>query len=232
MSGTMLKIEKFTEGYSFSLWKIKMESLLKSQGIWAPLIRDKGAMDVASSEYKLMEEKAHSNIILCISDDVIMEVAGEKTAVNDEDVALLILISLPSSYENFVQHFIVNKDSISLEEVRSALHAREIRQKGTSTEYHASGLMANKGSKNKKNKKKQFSGSILPKDVCAWCKEKGHGKRDCPKQGQQGQNGSAAMVEKGSSSEDDYVLSMNDVTHQSDVWVLDCRASYHICSNK
>ncbi|BBN19579.1 hypothetical protein Mp_8g11840 [Marchantia polymorpha subsp. ruderalis] len=81
MSGTMLKIEKFTEGYSFSLWKIKMESLLKSQGIWAPLIRDKGAMDVASSEYKLMEEKAHSNIILCISDDVIMEVAGEKTAV-------------------------------------------------------------------------------------------------------------------------------------------------------
>ncbi|OAE22245.1 hypothetical protein AXG93_412s1350 [Marchantia polymorpha subsp. ruderalis] len=102
----------------------------------------------------------------------------------------------------------------------------------TSTEYHASELMANKGSKNKKNNKKQFSGSNLHKDVCAWCKEKGHWKRDCPKRGQQGQNRSAAMVEKGSSSEDDYVLSMDDVTHQSDMWVLDSGASYHICSNR
>lgn len=253
-----------------------MESMLKSQGIWAPLTTSKKSMDVASLKYKLMEEKSHPNIMLCISDDVIMKVAGEKTAaalwlkleslymtkslasklmlkqrlftlrmnegttlkdhldrlnsilfdlrniddkVNDEDVAVLLLISLPSSYENFVQPFIFNKDNISLEEVRSALHAREMGQKGigTSTEDHASGLMANKGSKNKKNKKKQFYGSKLCKDVCAWCKEKGHWKRDCPRRGQQGQNESAAMVEKGSSSENDYVLSMDDVTHQSDV---------------
>lgn len=62
--------------------------------------------------------------------------------------------------------------------------------------------------------------------------EKGHLKRDCLKQGQQVQNGSAAMIEKGSSFDDDYDLSMDDVTHQLDVWVLDYRASYHICSNK
>lgn len=107
---------------------------------------------------------------------ILLDLRNIDEKVNDEDTALLLLISLPSSYENFVQPFIVNNDSISLEEVRSALHAREMRQKstGTSTEDHASGLMANKGSKNKKNKKKQFSGSKLPKDVCAWCKEKGH----------------------------------------------------------
>ncbi|OAE29792.1 hypothetical protein AXG93_1513s1180 [Marchantia polymorpha subsp. ruderalis] len=40
------------------------------------------------------------------------------------------------------------------------------------------------------------------------------------------------MIEKGSSFDDDYDLSMDDVTHQLDVWVLDYRASYHICSNK
>lgn len=95
--------------------------------------------------------------------------------MNVEDAALLLLILLPSSYENFVQPFIVNENSISLEEVRSAFHAREMRQKGTSTstEDHAWELMVNKGSKNKKNKKKQFFGSKLLEYVCTWCKKKG-----------------------------------------------------------
>ncbi|OAE30591.1 hypothetical protein AXG93_40s1190 [Marchantia polymorpha subsp. ruderalis] len=38
------------------------------------------------------------------------------------------------------------------------------------------------------------------------------------------------MVEKDSSYGNDYVLSMDDITHQSDVWVLDFEAYYHICS--
>lgn len=67
--------------------------------------------------------------------------------VEDEDAALILLVSLPSSYDNFVQSFIVGKDTVSLEEVRPSLHSKELRHKaaGTGTDSRAVGLMASGG---------------------------------------------------------------------------------------
>ena len=205
-----------------------MQALLKQHGLWAPLTKDKNGMDINSAEYKTMEEKAHSMIMLCLADDVITEVADQETAaalwlkleslymtksltsklmlkqrlfslrmsegtplrehldqlntilldlrnieekVSDEDAALILLVSLPLSYENFVQSFIVGKETVSLEEVRSSLHNRELRHNavgsGSGTDNQASGLMANGSKDGKKGKKKkhQKSESKLPKDV-------------------------------------------------------------------
>ncbi|GJR57614.1 putative polyprotein [Tanacetum coccineum] len=93
-------------------------------------------------------EKAHSTILLSLSDEVLYEVADEETAagvwknsalkdhldslnsilmdlknvevkIDDEDVALILLVSLPPSFENFVNSFVVGKDTITLEDVRS-----------------------------------------------------------------------------------------------------------------
>lgn len=67
--------------------------------------------------------------------------------IEDEDVALISLVSLPQSYENFVRLFIVGKDTVTLEEVRSSLHSRELRHKasGASTENQAVGLTVSGG---------------------------------------------------------------------------------------
>ncbi|KAJ4711603.1 Retrovirus-related Pol polyprotein from transposon TNT 1-94 [Melia azedarach] len=189
MSGMNVKIDKFTGRNSFSLWQIKMRALLKQQGLWAPLARKPA--DPITAEMAVLEEKAHSTIMLCLADNIITEVAEEETAqglwvkleglymtksltnklllkqrlfslrmqegmplrdhldqlntillelrnidvkVEDEDAALILLVSLPLSYENFVQSFIVGKDTVSLEEVRSSLHTRELRHKATGTD--------------------------------------------------------------------------------------------------
>ncbi|KAJ4704584.1 Retrovirus-related Pol polyprotein from transposon TNT 1-94 [Melia azedarach] len=196
MSGMNVKIDKFTGRNSFSLWQIKMRALLKQQGLWAPLARKRA--DPITAEMAVLEEKAHSTIMLCLADDIITEVAEEETAqglwvkleglymtksltnklllkqrlfslrmqegmplrdhldqlstillelrnidvkVEDEDAALILLVSLPLSYENFVQSFIVGKDTVSLEEVRSSLHTRELRHKaiGTGADNQAAG---------------------------------------------------------------------------------------------
>ena len=47
--------------------------------------------------------------------------------IDDEDAALILLVYLPSSYENFVESFVVGKDSLTLEEVKAALQTRQIR---------------------------------------------------------------------------------------------------------
>ena len=230
-----MKIDKFTGRNSFSLWQIKMKALLKQQGLWAPLSGKK--VEPVTTEMEVTEEKAYSTILLCLADEIIIEVSGVDAAadlwskleslymtksltkklllkqrlfalrmqegtqlqdhldslnsilldlrnidvkVEDEDAALILLVSLPNSYENFVQSFIGSKDTVSLEEVRSALHSRELRHKasGSGTDDQTSGLFVGGGKnfgKGKKSKdKRSFSKGPKPTDICNYCKEKGH----------------------------------------------------------
>ncbi|KAJ4712638.1 Retrovirus-related Pol polyprotein from transposon TNT 1-94 [Melia azedarach] len=269
MSGMNVKIDKFTGRNSFSLWQIKMRALLKQQGLWAPLARK--LADPITAEMAVSEEKAHSTIMLCLADDIIIEVAEEETAqglwvkleglyltksltnklllkqrlfslrmqeVEDEDAALILLVSLPLSYENFVQSFIVGKDTVSLEEVRSSLHTRELRHKatGTGADNQAAGLVASgsygHGNSGKKKFKKPVSKGPKSNDVCNYCKEKGHWKSDCPKKKRQQDKltGTAAVVD--TNSEEDIALVADEHTDHNDVWILDSGASYHICPRR
>ena len=294
MSAMNVKIDKFTGRNSFSLWQIKMRALLKQQGLWAPL--SKKTIDAESAEMAVLEEKAHSTIVLCLADDIITEVAEEETTsglwlklkslymtksltnklllkqrlfglrmqegmslrehldqlntillelrnidvkIEDEDAALILLVSLPLSYENFVQSFIVGKDTITLEEGRSSLHTRELRHKATSsvTDNQAAGLVATGGKGQGNSKKKKFNKSVpkgpKPTDICNYCKEQGHWKNDYPKKKkQQDKSGSVALAKENTYSEDDFVLVADEQTRQPDVWVLDSGASYHICPRR
>ena len=232
MSRIIVKIDKFDGRNSFSFWQMKMQALLKQQGLWAPLSGKK-----VTTEMEVTEEKAYSTILLCMADEIIIEVSGVDVAadlwskleslymtksltkklllkqhlfamrmqegtqlqdhldslnsilldlrnidvkVEDEDATLILLVSLPNSYENFVQSFIGSKDTVSLEEVRSALHSRELRHKasGSGTDDQASGLFVGGGKnfgKGKKSKdKRSFSKGPKPTDICNYCKEKGH----------------------------------------------------------
>ena len=78
MSSHNVKIEKFIEKNSFSLWQIKMQALLKQQGIW-PLLSNIKYVGIDEAELAMQEEKAHSSILLYLIDEVITEVADEET---------------------------------------------------------------------------------------------------------------------------------------------------------
>ncbi|GJW44946.1 hypothetical protein Tco_0073745 [Tanacetum coccineum] len=122
----------------------------------APLAGPKPA-DMTDAKYNSQDEKAHSTILLSLSDEVLYEVANEETAaegsslkehldalnsilmdlknvevkIEDEDAALVLLVSLPPSFESFVSSFVVGKDTITLEDVRSSLHSRELHQQAS-----------------------------------------------------------------------------------------------------
>ena len=73
---------------------------------------------------------------------ILRELRNIDVKLEDEDAAIIMLVSLPNSFENFLQSFIVGKDTVKLENVRSALHSRELCHKASSskTYNHASGL--------------------------------------------------------------------------------------------
>ena len=296
MSALNVKVDKFTGRNSFGLWQIKMRSLLKQQGLWEPLKTKKATED--DKEWTILDEKAHSTIILSLSDDVIIEVADQETAaalwakleslymtksltnklllkqrlfrlrmqegtplrdhlenlnkilldlrnvevkVEDEDAALILLVSLPESYENFVESFMTGKETLSLEDVRSALHIREDRQQATSsaTEDLPSGLsVTGKGQKKQNSKGSKGPKGPKPDDICRYCKEPRHWKADCPrikkKLGKkEDANGFATVAEPdGTNSEEELTLVADEQPHCNDVWILDSGASYHLCPHR
>ena len=90
MSNT-IKIEKFNGKNNFNLWRIKMRALLKEQRVWALVAFASVKKEVTSEskekasvskteELAEQEEKAHSLILLSLSDEVLYEVANEETA--------------------------------------------------------------------------------------------------------------------------------------------------------
>jgi hypothetical protein len=83
MATAKFEVEKFDGQNSFSLWRIKMRALLRQQGL-VKVLEPRGkigisAIDEIVERGELEEKKAHSIILLSLSDGVLREVADEET---------------------------------------------------------------------------------------------------------------------------------------------------------
>ena len=220
------------EDTASGLW-LKLENLYMTKSLTNKLLLKQCLFSLRMQEgMSLRDHLDQLNTIL-------LELRNIDVKVEDEDATLIPLVSLPLSYENLVRLFIVGKDTISLEEVRSSLHYRELRHQaaGTGADIQAVGLVAS-GSIEHEKSGKYKSKKPTPKvskanDVCNYCKEKGHWKSDCPKKKKRqdklagGATGTTAIAD--ADSKDDIALVAVNDTHHSDVWILDSGASYHIC---
>uniref|UniRef100_A0A803P7J2 Integrase catalytic domain-containing protein n=1 Tax=Cannabis sativa TaxID=3483 RepID=A0A803P7J2_CANSA len=96
--------------------------------------------------FKMMPEKDIEDHL----DDfnkVILDLENIGIKVEDEDQVIIVLNSLPTeSYEHFVDTMIYGKDSLTLEEVQSALMSKEIKRKSElKEESTGDGLLIRKG---------------------------------------------------------------------------------------
>jgi len=260
-----------------------MRALLKEQGIWAPLSGRPSNLEASVLEQQ--EEKAHSLILLSLSNEVLYKVAEEQTVVGlwlkleklymtksicnklllkkrlfglrmkegaslkehldelnsilmelrdidvkmeDEDVAMILLASLPPSFENFVSSLTVGKDCIILEEVKSSLFSRELRHKASGNDDESASRLT--ASQKDKQKKKFKKGKIDPRDICNYCKESDHWKKDYPKK--RNKNSSAAIVQDDSLDESLVLATDSHQQRHSEQWILDSGCSFHMCPHK
>ena len=111
-------------------------------------------------------------------------------AIEEEDKTLIHLNSLPDEeYETFVLTLINGKQIFNYIDVLAALINYEVRRKdkpsssnGTSTEaLTVRGRGSNRKGKGERERSKSRSGfKNLKENLCAFCKELGHWKIDCP----------------------------------------------------
>ena len=235
------------------------------QGLWKA-IEEKFSDDSSESEKLDLKERALGAIFMSVTDNVLREIAGEKSAsaawkkleelysaksltnrlylkkklynlrlvegtsvkqhldefdsiimdlgniditVESEDQALIVLCSLPPSYETFVDTLLYGKDSISLDDVSNALKSKELMKSFPDSKDGTEGdsLMTRgrshqkEHSIRKKSRARSKSKSRMKKTTCYECQERGHFRRDCPKLKRNQKETSANVVDMSSSVE-------------------------------
>ncbi|GKD01224.1 retrovirus-related pol polyprotein from transposon TNT 1-94 [Tanacetum coccineum] len=131
----------------------------------------------------------------------------------DQDPALILLGSLIEEYELLETTLLNRKDDVSLSEVCTALYSKELRR----------------------NRSK--SRQRLSKDECAFCHEKSHWKRDCPRlktkdNHYKGKAVAEANVTKCDDEESDLSLVTSSSRNDSEIWQLDSACSHHITPHR
>ncbi|KAE8681218.1 Indole-3-acetic acid inducible 11, putative isoform 1 [Hibiscus syriacus] len=235
-SGAKFEVAKFDGQGNFGLWQTRVKDLLAQQGILKALRSTKPA-SMDEEDWEELQQRAAGTIRLCLADEVISGLYGLKmqddhdlaqhvnvfnqivsdlarldVKIEDEDRAMILLCSLPSSYEHMVTTLTYGKETII-----SWTEAREGRVREAEFQIQ---------SRDKKT------------IHCYKCKEAGHMKRDCPKLKKQtdekrdGSSKSVNVVEDDTSdcSEGD-MLSIS-TTQLTDAWILDSGCSYHITPNR
>ncbi|GJR18436.1 hypothetical protein Tco_0966963 [Tanacetum coccineum] len=156
MMGTKFNIKKFDGTNDFALWQVRMKALLEQQGLAAALEELPATTIAITKEtttariWKKLETlymtKSLSNSLYLKKKlytfninpgnsrsghidefhKLVGDLAAIDTAISDEDLALLLLTSLPSSYDNFMETLLYGRDTLKLEDVLATVNSREL----------------------------------------------------------------------------------------------------------
>jgi len=122
-----------------------------------------------------MHERRDSSVrALNFFNKVICELLTVDVKIDEEDKALIIINSLPESYDHIITTIFYGKETLILEKVVSTLLSNEIRKRPNQEEQTGSGLVVT-GRKGRGEGRKGPSSS----KVCHFCHREGHWKNDC-----------------------------------------------------
>ena len=180
---------------------------------------------------------------------LVVDLANLDVEIDDEDQAIFLLNSLPRPYEQLKDTLKYGRETLSLEEVVSAVYSKELDLKTSSkvSKSSAEGLNVrgrpDKRNSNDKGRDKSRSNSRPREIECWYCKKTGHMRRDCNKRkkdlskkkgkkpagAENVEANDTANVSEGYDSADVLSISSND---PRDEWVLDSGATFHMTSRK
>nr|GEZ54801.1 retrovirus-related Pol polyprotein from transposon TNT 1-94 [Tanacetum cinerariifolium] len=134
---------------------------------------------------------------------IVLDLANIEVKFEDEDLALLLLTSLPASYEHFVDTLLYGREALTLEDVMAILNSKEIKErikaKGDDGEgLYVRGRTDRRDSRQSRGKSRSKSRGGRLK--CYICQSEDHLKRNCPKNNRKKSSGYVNKDDQPSSS--------------------------------
>ncbi|GJV72006.1 retrovirus-related pol polyprotein from transposon TNT 1-94 [Tanacetum coccineum] len=211
---TRFDIEKFDGKNDFGLWKIKMHALMVQQGCDAALealpadmkVGEKAALIkkaystliLCLGDWVLQEVTKETTAKKLYTyymspgtklgdhidefNKLILDLANIDIEIEDEDQTLM---SLPSSYENFVETLMYGRESLTMEDVLATLNSRELKKRTegikeeTGDGLYVRGRSDHSGKAHSGRSSRFKSKGGTGKLKCFICHSEGHLKRDC-----------------------------------------------------
>ena len=138
---------------------------------------------------------------LNVFNQMVADLARREVIVDDEEKTIILLCSLPPSYEHVVTTLTYGKETIKIEDITTELLAWEQRRKNNAVEApQAEGLLVSgepsRGKVEAKSKSKK-------KVQCFKCGDWGHAKKECPGKKEASANVAASV---GNSDNDNNLL--------------------------
>ncbi|KAH9684220.1 hypothetical protein KPL71_027928 [Citrus sinensis] len=161
--------------------------------------------------------------------------------IKDEVKAMILLHSLSEEYSHFVTTVIYGKSVIIFKDVCTTLTNLEIRNNNKNSERASSEAlvsrdwaMEKKKKRCGKNSRSKSKSRNIARDERAFCHEKGHWRKDCPKAQKRDEKKPAAANMARKDEYSDYSLSITPAAYvaSSSEWILDTGATYHLCPIK
>ena len=157
--------------------------------------------------------------------------------ISDEDKAILLLSSLPKSYEHFVDTLLYGRESLTMKDVRAALNSKVLVKKSEQQQQNSAAVLVARGraeSRESKVRNSSRSKSRGKSKKCYFCKKEGHFRRDCPErkakyQGKRPEADAAIVYEEDYEVAETLVASNGQNTGE---WILDSGCTFHMCPNK
>jgi len=203
---------------------------------------------------KLFSQKDGGSVLnhISIFKEIVADLVSMEVHFVDEDLGLLLLCSLPSSYANFRDTILLSRDELTLSKVYEALQSKEkmkgmVQSDGSSSmgeALHVRGRTEHKTYNDSNEREKSLDGrgrsKSRPKKFYKYCKKKSHFIEDCWKlQNKEKRNGmkhksdgKASVAASENSDNDDVLIAFAGCTSMNSEWILDSACSYHVCINK
>ncbi len=184
---------------------------------------------------------------------LLLDLSNIGVEVDEEDKALILIYSLPKSFEHITTTMLYGKETISLEEVEATLLSNELRLKVQlqhQVQTPAQGLIVRgrdeqkKGGQGRSKSKTRSKSRSRRPGVCHYCKKPGHWKSECrllqsKKEREQKDKGTVsdsatvAVSSAGHNSNDnDAVFTAACSVSHPDTWIVDSGASFHMTPHR
>ncbi|GJY59855.1 retrovirus-related pol polyprotein from transposon TNT 1-94 [Tanacetum coccineum] len=209
---------------------LKLETLYMTKSLANKLYLKKNLFTFYMHSGKILSEYIDEfNKLIC-------DLANIDIDIDDEDQALMLLTSLPSSYDNFVETLLYGRESLTLEDVLSSLNSRELKKR-TDAKDDGDGLYLKGRSDHRGNQGRgslsKSKGKGTYKLKCYICYSEDHLKKDCPKRNKKKSTGfvkknagqGSGMHSKGYEN-GDLLMAVSEERFLE--WIMDSGGSYHM----